>query len=261
MEEIRKITMTLKDLDASVRATAEADMNCWDKQSFMSHQSQRDPNFAKEVMKYYGEPVTGKAGARKCQVLQEEFPDDVEIIAAHLYKSASMGLHLNRVGIAPADVNCNRNGLLLSVGIEKEFDILNVCFLYNKTSQKLHLYVADPELMQKPVHGSKHKNGIKFSDINGRELQCGDPKKKHRPFRRVLGLHAFYTFKKHKLFARETELNIPVDGTMTKTKLTWKYFRRSRSTKVEIPRFLTHGMEEDAVHEMMGASDDEEKRE
>lgn len=233
--------------------STENELNCWDRKSFLSTKSKRGKDFPDAVMSWYGSAAAGGVAParRKCQVMGDKGHD---VIGAHLYKSATNGLHLEKIGIAPQDVNCGRNGLMLSKGIEDAFDHLLVCFLYNKTSKTLHLYVADENLKSKPVHGDK--KGITFADINGWELQCGgDSKSKRLPFRRVLGLHAYYTLKKHKLLG--TKAVVPADGSTPTPTLTWKYFRRSRASKTHMPEFLRLQMEEDAVHEMMAVSDEE----
>ena len=96
-------------------------------------------------------------------------------------------------GIPEANIDNERNGLLLGKGLEDAFDHLQVCFLYDFLHKKLVLHVANrsPEFLKKKVYPS---TSLTFEEIDGKTLQCPHGK---MPYRRVLSWHAYLTLQKH----------------------------------------------------------------
>jgi hypothetical protein len=182
----------------------------WDRESRRSQKE--DQKFKKNLKSFYKRSVDNRV---KCQILNTPMNSE-DIIGAHIWKRATNGEGLEEFGLVPADIDNARNGLLLTKGIEHAFDHLQVCFLYNFTTNKLVLHVADTALLEESILLSKPPTS--FKDVDGRELLC--PKGK-LPYRRLLSWHAYWTLKKagklrdykqfHQLSVKSPGYNFPRD--------------------------------------------------
>jgi len=147
----------------------------------------------------------------KCMVLNQFFRKNT-VIASHIWKFCTEGEGLTDFNLEPADLNSNRNGLLMSKAIEEAFDVKGVCFLIDRIRpEELFIKVLDPNLMTKPVHPDAVNTSVSptvpptlltFSDIDGYQLHCplADPTDpslgKNLPFRRILDFHAKCSYEK-----------------------------------------------------------------
>jgi len=165
---------------------AKVDIDCWERDSFMS--LVRDPNFKRAIVEYYGRGAPN--GKLMCQVLNRDYPS-ADVIASHIWKSETRGEGLEHFGLQKTDIHNNRNGLLLCKGIEEAFDRKQVCFIYDFLHNKLMFFVADQTLLDRYVFPSKT---VKFSDVDGLPLMCGPDS---MPYRRLLSWHAYLTLEKY----------------------------------------------------------------
>ena len=140
----------------------------------------------------------------KCMVLNQYFPKST-VIASHIWKFCTEGDGLTEFKLEPADLNSNRNGLLLCDAIEKAFDVKGLCFLIDRIrSEELFIKVLDPKLKTKSVLPPTvpPTPSPTFNDIDGYQLHCpftypSDPSLgKNLPFRRILDFHAKCSYEK-----------------------------------------------------------------
>lgn len=138
-----------------------------------------------------------------CMVLNQSLPK-AAVIASHIWKSCTRGKGLDRFGLDATDLNSPRNGLLLAEPIEKAFDVLDVCFVYNTFNKCLTFHVLNPALLQIVVNPLDPNST--FGQLHGRPLQHPA---NAVPYRRILGLHAKAAFRdaRTKRWISDTDYN------------------------------------------------------
>lgn len=94
-------------------------------------------------------------------------------------------------GLSPLEIDNPRNGVLMLDSIEKAFDHLDVCFLYNALTQELTLKVMNPAFLSRRILPNSAVELSSFADIDGNVLQCGAGA---LPYRRVLSVHTKFAF-------------------------------------------------------------------
>jgi len=186
----------LKLVAEEVNKTRKSRLNCWERESARTTGSKRSPKFRKKVINYYQRESPSRKSV-KCQILDKnvtyEAAEDT-IVAAHIWKASTRGKDLEEFGLSDKDVNSARNGLFLTKGIEDAFDNQQVCFLYNKLTTQLFLWVADTKIRKHKIIGSDPRK--KFSDVHQKPLCC--PNQEAMPFRRLLSWHARLTLELRK---------------------------------------------------------------
>mmetsp|Transcript_53162 Transcript_53162/g.57699 ORF Transcript_53162/g.57699 Transcript_53162/m.57699 type:complete len:353 (+) Transcript_53162:180-1238(+) len=193
--QVQQLTL-LKLVAEEVNKHRKSRLNCWERESARTTGSKRSPSFRKDVIKYYQRENPSR-NCVKCQILDEYVTHaaaENTIIAAHIWKASTRGKDLDEFGLSDNDVNSARNGLFLTKGIEDAFDNLQVCFLYNKLTTQLFLWVADTKIRKHKIIGSDPRK--KFSDVHQKPLCC--PNQDAMPFRRILSWHARLTLELRK---------------------------------------------------------------
>jgi len=186
----------LKLVAEEVNKTRKSRLNCWERESARTTRSKRSPKFRKKVINYYQRESSSRKSV-KCQILDKNVTHEAAegtIIAAHIWKASTRGKDLEEFGLSYKDVNSARNGLFLTKGIEDAFDNQQVCFLYNKLTTQLFLWVAETKILKKQINGSNPPK--KFSDVHQKPLCC--PNQEAMPFRRLLSWHARLTLELRK---------------------------------------------------------------
>ncbi len=95
-------------------------------------------------------------------------------------------------GLSSLEVDNARNGILMLDSIEKAFDHLDVCFLYNALTQALTLKVMNPAFLTKRILPNSTVELRTFANIDQSALQvviAGT-----MPFRRILSIHAKFAY-------------------------------------------------------------------
>ena len=141
-------------------------LNCWERESARTTGTKRSPKFRKKVIKYYQRESSSRKSV-KCQILDKyvthEAAEDT-IIATHIWKASTRGKDLGEFGLSDKDANSARNGLFLTKGIEDAFDNQQVCFLYNKLTSQIFLWVVETKILKNKINGSNPPK--KFSDVH-----------------------------------------------------------------------------------------------
>ena len=114
-----------------------------------------------------------------------------ELRPAHLVKHSRPHL-MAMYGLSPLDIDNPRNGILMLDAIEKVFDSLDVCFLYNHMNQELTFKVLNPELRRKRILPSSSNELRTFENIDGSPLQVAVAEAK--PYHRILFTQAKFAY-------------------------------------------------------------------
>lgn len=203
----------LKILADEVKKTRKSRLNCWERESARTAGSKRSSKFRKKVINYYQRESSSRKSV-KCQILDKYVTHDAAedtIIAAHIWKASTRGKDLEEFGMSEEDVNNARNGLFLTKGIEDAFDNQQVCFLYNKLTNQLFLWVADSRILKKSIEGSNPPK--KFSDVHQKPLCCPN---QAMPFRRLLSWHARLTLELRKASVPVSDFTSEYDHSPTR---------------------------------------------
>jgi hypothetical protein len=148
--------------------------------------------FKLAVIAYYGRQVStahGKITSARCMV-SDAVAQYGDLRPAHLVKHSTPNL-LALYGISPLEVNSPRNGVLLLDSIEKAFDRLDACFLYDPITSELLFKVLNPNLLTSRIQPSSAVELRTFADIDGATLQCPAGQ---LPYRRILSVHAKFSY-------------------------------------------------------------------
>ena len=81
--------------------------------------------------------------------------------------------------------------MLMLDSIEKSFDHLDICFLYNSLSQELTVKVLNPALSSKRIFPNSVAETRTFSDIDGTPVLS---KSSSMPYRRILSVHTKFAY-------------------------------------------------------------------
>jgi hypothetical protein len=127
----------------------------------------------------------------------QEFEYD-KLHPAHLVKHSCPQL-MELYGLRSGEIDNPRNGLLLLDSIEKAFDRMDVCFLYDPIKQILVFKVLNPQLRDKDLLPPRNRSNRHCSTVEGRTFQEVDghqlilPFDKY-PYRRILSVHAKFAY-------------------------------------------------------------------
>jgi len=174
---------------AEVRRIRKA-LNCW----LTNYRTQvESTEFKKNVIEFYGmaRNVKGnRVNLAQCMA--------TGVVAAygdlrpvHLVKHSTPEL-MSMYGLSPSEVDDARNGILILDSIEKAFDHLDVCFLYEPSTSALILKVLNPLLFKKRIMPESVTEMRTFSDVDGSHMQIGIPGK--IPYRRILSVHTKFAY-------------------------------------------------------------------
>jgi hypothetical protein len=159
-----------------------------------SSSSRSRKNFRISVSTYYH--GSDNAKAPRCMVSGSQATGDKGVVAAHIWPYSSLGLGLERFGLAKEDVHGPRNGLLLLKQIESAFDKKQAAFFYNEARRAFEFVVLDKQsLNEQPIHGVVRDGDavvqVHFKDLHGQELQLppGAFERGAFPYRRLLAWH------------------------------------------------------------------------
>ena len=175
---VQKLNSKLDFIEKELIIAKKLRMDPW----ISSKRSQTEQqDFKQRLIKYYqrADPPNNIF----CMVLNKSYPSK-QVIAFHIWKSATNGKGMDEFGLKAKDLHSERNGLLLASAIEQAFDVKRVCFQYNPLNKQLILVVLDPSLLPTLVTPSTTST---FQSISGRCLQHPNG---NYPFRRILGWHA-----------------------------------------------------------------------
>lgn len=96
--------------------------------------------------------------------------------------------NLDLVGLTTEDIDQPKNILRLHKDIEKNFDLMNLTFLFSGgTDGTFDLKVLAPDLLRQELADV----GLTFRALNGRSLQFPNG---NFPWRRLLGTHCHFAF-------------------------------------------------------------------
>lgn len=175
-------------------ATAEIrrirkELNCW----VTNYRTlQESTEFKHAVIYFYGMAVSAvgdRVVTARCMVSGAVVPYG-ELRPAHLVKHRTPHL-MTLYGLSPLEIDNPRNGVLMLDSIEKAFDHLDVCFLYNAMTQDVTLKVMNPAFLPRRILPNSAVELRCFADIDGKVLQCGAGA---LPYRRVLSVHTKFAF-------------------------------------------------------------------
>ena len=187
----RKINKILNIVTKEVAISHRIRFDNW-RSSTRSRQEQTA--FKESLINFYNCSDPSDPNILKCMVLDRFFAKD-KVIASHIWKFSTGGDGLLEFNLHPKDLNSTRNGLLLCESIVKAFDVKDVCFLIDRIhSANIFIKVLNPFLLD-PLTSPIVVAGchLKFSDIDGRPLQCPGG---NLPFRRILDFHAKCSYEK-----------------------------------------------------------------
>ncbi len=152
------------------------------------------PEFRNRLTKYYKTSACMVSDVKNYRIRSVKKGEArFSVTGAHLWPNRANPNDLAHLGLAPANARDCRNGLLLSSGIEKAFDALQVTFLLNK-EHSFVLRVLDDQIAAydhvlysgAKSYANRSSGAQTFSAIDGMTLKYGA----NPPYRRILWLHA-----------------------------------------------------------------------
>jgi hypothetical protein len=160
---------------------------CWHSNNSTRIESEE---FKNALVAYYqcASPITTSNDVM-CMVTHTLFSRN-EVIGSHIVKHATQGTTMHLYGLSPLDIDSPRNSFLALKTIEEAFDYKEVCFLYNPTTQSLHLKVLNPVLLNKKLRKDTSCTRL-FSHVDNAVLRLPAGVV---PFRRCLSMHAKLSF-------------------------------------------------------------------
>ena len=164
------------------------ELNCWVSNC---RTQQESTEFKRAVISFYNMAVTiegDRIVQAKCMVSQAVAPYN-DLRPAHLVKHSTPHL-MYLYGLSADDINHPRNGMLMLDSIEKGFDHLDVCFLYNVMSQVLVVKVLNPALSSIRILPNSPAETRTFSNIDGATVLINEK----MPYRRILSVHAKFAY-------------------------------------------------------------------
>jgi hypothetical protein len=173
---------------AEIKRTSK-ELNCW---LTNCRTQQESTEFKHSVIAFYGREVSSigdRIVTARCMVSNAVAPYG-DLRPTHLVKHGRPYL-MALYGLNPLEIDNPRNGILMLDSIEKAFDHLDVCFLYNAMTQQLTLKVVHRALMTKSILPNSTLELRTFADIDGSVLQY---RAGSLPYRRVLSVHAKFAF-------------------------------------------------------------------
>lgn len=175
---MKKLDRNIEFIRKELIASKKMRMDPW---TTSKRSIEEQQNFKQALVNYYQRD----AGNNQlyCMVLNRAY-DRQHVIASHIWKYCTRGKGLNEFGLKATDINNPRNGLLVAEGIEKAFDIKQLCFLWDPLQTCFKLVVLDPSLLNQLVVPSTTQ---KFQDIQSSVLHHPQ---QNFPYRRILGWHA-----------------------------------------------------------------------
>lgn len=177
------------DMAAAEIRRIRRELNCW----VTNYRTmQESTEFKRDVIHFYGMVVSAVGDhvvTARCMVSGAVVPYG-ELRPAHLVKHSTPHL-MTLYGLSPLEIDNPRNGILMLDSIEKAFDHLDVCFLYNAMTQDLTLKVMNPAFQSKRILPNSTVELRSFADVDGQVLQCGAGS---LPYRRVLSVHTKFAF-------------------------------------------------------------------
>jgi HNH endonuclease len=174
---------------AEVRRVTKA-LNCW----LTNFRTQVEcTEFKRSVIEFYGmakQMVEDRIITAQCMAtgIITAYND---LRPAHLVKHSTPQL-MSMYNLSPSDVDNPRNGILMLDSIEKAFDHLDVCFLYDPNTSALALKVLNPRLLTKRILPNSVVEKRTFSDVSGSQMHIGIPS--NIPYRRILSIHAKFAY-------------------------------------------------------------------
>jgi hypothetical protein len=177
------------DMAAAEIRRVRKELNCW----VTNYRTlQESSEFKHEVIRFYGRGVSvvgDRVITARCMVSNAVVAYS-ELRPAHLVKHSTPHL-MTLYGLSPLEIDNPRNGILILDSIEKAFDHLDVCFLYNAMTQVLTFKVMNPTFNSKRILPYSSAELRTFGDIDGNVLQCAVG---CLPYMRVLSVHTKFSF-------------------------------------------------------------------
>jgi hypothetical protein len=193
LEEVRSFHTKIDTLVAGL-ALAEVrrlreKFDCWQSNNRTRIESQE---FKEALVTYYqcSSPDTTSTDLM-CMVTQKMFPRN-EVIGSHIVKHATQGTTMHLYGLGATDIDSPRNGFLVLKSIEEAFDRKELCFLYDPSTQTLHLKVLNGLLLDRKLRKDLACMWT-FKLVDNLVLKLPVDV---FPFRRCLSMHAKLSFSK-----------------------------------------------------------------
>ena len=166
------------------------ELNCWLTNYRTIHES---TEFKLAVINYYGMTVSSvgdRIMTARCMV-SGAVVQYGELRPAHLVKHSTPQLMV-LYGLSSLEIDNARNGILMLDSIEKAFDHLDVCLLYNSLTHALTLKVMNPVLQTKRILPNSTVELRTFADVDGSALKVVTAGS--MPYRRILSVHTKFAY-------------------------------------------------------------------
>jgi hypothetical protein len=177
---IRKEQRQLRDdmaNDRILRLCAEFD--CW----HTNARTKEDcDEFKDSLISFYG--CSDSVGVR-CMVTNNVVERKF-IRPAHIVKH-SMPHLMEHYGLAEADVDNPKNGILMLIAIEEAFDHKDLCFLKDPINNDFHVKILNPKLMGRNLIRNHSVITTTFADIDNAVLHFPSGR---LPYRRCMSMHS-----------------------------------------------------------------------